>query len=468
MTLSETLELKLADICARTFAETHPITGLKRLTGGASMETWAFDYGPRELILRRSLASSSLGHNGTSLSVNDEADLIKYMAEHKVSVPAVYVKLSAKDALGEGFIMDRIGGEALPQKIFKSESHASVLEGFVDDCARELAAIHETPPPTNVENLCIYTATDRLDILEQTYREMNTLNPVFNLAFAWLRAHTPINHSLTIVHSDFRMGNLLLNTDGLAAVLDWELSHIGDPLSDLGYLCAPCWRFGRYDHPVGGVGALEDLIQAYEREKGETINLKALQFWMIFSSLWWAITCLGMLDTWRQTEVRTLERTVIGTRVSENEIDLLLMLEEAEGIEQKNKLEFLVLEEAPADGATKPFELATALAEWVSDDLIPGKKGADLFQARVARNALGIIVRQTKLGPVFKERNKERLSALGHTTSSLCSALASGNASLHDKDILAHLRLSALEAVSIDQPKYAGLASARKKWCSLG
>lgn len=465
MTTSDTLKLNLEGVCARTFTTAHSITNLKRLTGGASMETWAFDYGPYELILRRSLtSSSSLGNSGNGLSVNDEAALIAHMAGQKVTVPSVHAKLTPEDCLGEGFIMDRINGEALPQRIFKSENYAPALDRFVDDCARELAAIHAAPIPTHIANLCTYTAKDRLDLLEQTYREFNTEKPVFSLAFTWLRAHVPNNHPLTIVHSDFRMGNLLLSTNGLTAVLDWELSHIGDPLADLGYLCAPCWRFGRYDRPVGGVGILEDLVRAYERESGQPIDRDALNFWMIFSSLWWAVTCLGMLGTWRHKEVRTLERTVIGTRVSENEIDLLLMLEEAEGIERNNTLKFSVPENAPADGATKPFELAEALREWVTDDLLPGQKGAELFQARVARNALGIIMRQTQIGPIFAKRRQSRLTGLGFTTSSFCKALVSGDITIQNEDILEHLRLSVLEAISVDQPKYAGLATARKKW----
>ena len=59
------------------------------------------------------------------------------------------------------------------------------------------------------------------------------------------------------VHGDFRCGNLLVGPDGLRGVLDWELAHAGDPAEDIGWLCAPAWRFGGAGE-VGGFGALDD------------------------------------------------------------------------------------------------------------------------------------------------------------------------------------------------------------------
>ena len=60
--------------------------------------------------------------------------------------------------------------------------------------------------------------------------------------------------------------------DGVVAVLDWEIAHIGDPMRDLGWICTNSWRFGRADLPVGGVGSYEDLFAGYESVSGEPVE----------------------------------------------------------------------------------------------------------------------------------------------------------------------------------------------------
>jgi aminoglycoside phosphotransferase (APT) family kinase protein len=65
-----------------------------------------------------------------------------------------------------------------------------------------------------------------------------------------------------LVHGDFRNGNLIGGPDGLRAVLDWELAHLGDPLEDLGWLCVRSWRCGA-EPRVGGFGPVDDQVAAY-------------------------------------------------------------------------------------------------------------------------------------------------------------------------------------------------------------
>ena len=74
------------------------------------------------------------------------------------------------------------------------------------------------------------------------------------------------------------MGNLLVGTGGLRAVLDWELAHAGDPAEDLGWLCARAWRFGGAGH-VGGFGDVPALLAAYAESGGEHISLDRLRWW---------------------------------------------------------------------------------------------------------------------------------------------------------------------------------------------
>lgn len=454
----------LGALCIRTFKTSGSPENLKRLTGGASMETWQFDFAGRPLILRRSFEAGETDVRVAGLSVADEASLIGHAAGHGVTVPKVHAQLQDSDGLGAGFVMDRIKGEALPHKLLRDETYAPALGTFVDDCARELAAIHAAPLPPGLNGLKTLPSEARVALLAQVYAEAGCVNPVFSYALKWLSENLPESHRSTLVHGDFRMGNLLLNQSGLAAVLDWELAHIGDPHYDLGYLCAPCWRFGHYDRPVGGVGQINSLISAYEDASGMTVDRDAVQFWMVFSSLWWAVTCLGMVGTWRRGEVRSLERAVIGTRVSENEIDLLLMLERAAGLDGAAEIEPPQDQPPEMTGETNASELATALAEWVQSDVIPGAEERALFQARVARNALGIVERKARLGPAAEAEAAARLHTLALNETELCEGLARGHITLSTKGVLDHLRRTALARVEIDQPRYAGLAAAKTRW----
>ena len=78
--------------------------------------------------------------------------------------------------------------------------------------------------------------------------------------------------------------------------------------------------------PVGGFGAREDLIEGYEAAGGGPVDRGRLKFWEVFGSLKWGIMCQMMAHAHLAGTVRSLERAAIGRRVSETELDLVLML----------------------------------------------------------------------------------------------------------------------------------------------
>jgi aminoglycoside phosphotransferase (APT) family kinase protein len=140
---------------------------------------------------------------------------------------------------------------------------------------------------------------------------------------------TPTPVVPTLVHGDFRNGNLLIDPEiGVAAVLDWELAHIGDPAEDMGWICTNSWRFGRPDRPVGGFGDYADLLAGYAAAGGRPIELSRVRFWQMLGSMRWGIMCLTMYLSWRDGVTKSVERPMIGRRVSETEADLVVLLEE--------------------------------------------------------------------------------------------------------------------------------------------
>ena len=121
-----------------------------------------------------------------------------------------------------------------------------------------LAAIHSIPPEDHPQ----LERRDVLDVARAGLDLLGEARPAFELGLRWLQDHRPPATPDTVVHGDFRVGNLLVDGDDLTAVLDWEISHRGDPLEDLGWLCVRAWRFGGA-HEVGGLADLDDLLAAY-------------------------------------------------------------------------------------------------------------------------------------------------------------------------------------------------------------
>ncbi|RED15888.1 phosphotransferase family protein [Parasphingopyxis lamellibrachiae] len=446
------------------FGESGEIAHLRRLTGGANMESWAFDYGDRRLVLRRTPGNGERNEDLSRITMESEARLIALACEQGVSAPPVMGILKPEDDLGQGYVMERIAGETLPHKILDNPDFAKAEQQLAGQCAGELAKIHAIPLDRLPADMPRDEAKTLLAGLAERYREYGAHVPVFDYALRWLEDHLPEPAQPCLLHGDFRMGNLMIDGDGIAAILDWELAHIGDPAQDLAYLCTPSWRFTRHDKPVGGFAGIDEFLNAYEAASGAAVERTRFDFWLVYSTLWWGVCCLGMTSIWRTGQDRTLERAVIGRRVSEVEVDLLLLFDPMLDESADRKIDWALPAAPSHKGQTHSAELLEALIGWDSDDVIPHARSRDLFQARVAKNAMGMLQREAVLGPVFDSRQRERLKALGLTADELRMRLAEGTLSPADPALLAHLRLTALERLSVDQPRYPGLAAALKQW----
>jgi len=309
------------------------IEHLQRLSGGATQETWRFEVhaedGAEALILRR--APSGHRPESQTLPLAVEAQLIRRAGLAKLPVPEIRHVLRPDDECGTGFIMSCVAGEALPKKILSDPSLAHARALFANQVGTILAGIHRI----DAGDLPLHRRSilDAIRQLDESYRRTCVLRPVFELALVWLKTNIP-RDAVTpcVVHGDFRNGNLILGPAGIRAVLDWELSHIGDPAEDLAWICVNSWRFGQIDHPVGGLGAREGMLSAYGAAGGQPISPERLHFWEVAGTLYWGIICAGMVNDLRGGHGKTIERAAISRRASEAEIDLLrLLLPRGEG-----------------------------------------------------------------------------------------------------------------------------------------
>jgi len=463
----EAFQTKLENYCTKTFGTDGKLEQLRRLSGGASMESWAFAYGGEEFVLRRlpsGLSPDDAGLRGVSLAT--QADIIELARTAGVTAPEVRGRLSPEDDIGEGFIMSKAAGETLPHKILGNPDFAEAERKLTRQCARELAAIHRIPVRSITAPLEYFSPAELIRLQKEKYDEIGGHIPIYEYAFHWLDRNVPDASDKYLVHGDFRMGNLMIGHQGLSAVLDWELVRLGDPVQDIAYLCTPSWRFGQYEKVAGGFDSAESLLRAYAEASGSEVDPDRFRFWLIYSTLWWGVACMVMGQIWRSHGDRSLERTVIGRRVSEVEIDLALLFEEILPGEICSPLDWSIPDERAETGETGYGELLTALGEWNTEHVQPGLDGHAKFQSRVAGNALGIARRQAEWGPDFREASRARLAAIGYDHGQLCTGLSNGDIGITAPTVWDHLRLSALERLSIDQPKYAGLKVALTKWSS--
>ncbi len=301
-----------------------PLLTVERLSGGASQELWSLDVGdaaaPRGYVLRRSPGGGP--ERASACGLATEAAVITAAGAAGVPVAAVAHVLTPEDGLGPGFIAERVGGEALGRRVVRDAMFADVRPRLAAECGAILARIHATPLET-LPPLERRTPVQAIAGLRALLASTGQARPVAELALRWLDDHAPASAALTLAHGDFRTGNFLLEPMGVRAVLDWEGVHLGDPMSDLGWLCAPAWRFGVRALPVGGFGTRGDLFAGYERESGRRANPEAVRFWEVFAMLRWSLICVGFGAEFTSGADPSVERGAIGRRASESEYDLM-------------------------------------------------------------------------------------------------------------------------------------------------
>jgi aminoglycoside phosphotransferase (APT) family kinase protein len=292
-----------------------PVADLERLSGGASRETWRFTAGDRRLVVQRQRA-------GDVRDMLGEASVVA--AAGAAGVPVAPLIHAERAADGSAFmILGEVAGETIARKIQRDDEFAAARPVLPGQFGEALARVHSIEPATvphleQVDQIAYYT--DLLDGLGRPH-------PVLELVRNWLLDHQPAPTDLRVVHGDFRLGNVIVGADGLRAVIDWELAHLGDPMEDLGWLCVKAWRFGGIG-PVAGLGRYDELFDAYERASGRRVDPDVVRWWEVLGTWKWGVMCILQANVHLAGTARSHELAAIGRRVCENEYDLFLALDE--------------------------------------------------------------------------------------------------------------------------------------------
>jgi aminoglycoside phosphotransferase (APT) family kinase protein len=141
-----------------------------------------------------------------------------------------------------------------------------------------------------LENPGNKAAVAALDYWEAELRRVQLEpEPELELVIAWLRERAPENSAVTLVHGDFKPGNVLMQGDEVTLVLDWETAHLGDPLEDIGWVTNPL-RAG--EHRIPGAWEPSDLIARWSERTGFAADPAAIRWWNVLANFKQAMTVL--------------------------------------------------------------------------------------------------------------------------------------------------------------------------------
>ena len=241
---------------------------LSPVEGGASRQTFmvAAEGMPRYVLRREPAEGMSFATLELELRAIAAADLAGVTVARTVAAEPAGGRLGP----GAGYLMEFVEGTSVAPRVLRRDELAIARERLPGQLASALAQIHSVDPQA-VGGLAGGgdPALEACELWERALDEIGEPLPGVEAGLRWLRLNRPPPpERAALVHGDFRLGNFIVDEHGLAAVIDWELCHAGDPAEDVGWLTIRSWRFGNDELPVAGLGELEPFLDAYEAAGG--------------------------------------------------------------------------------------------------------------------------------------------------------------------------------------------------------
>jgi aminoglycoside phosphotransferase (APT) family kinase protein len=318
------------------------------LRGGAIQENWAVDIditdgahrGRQALVLRTDARSCVAVSHGRA----QEFALLKAAHATGVTVPEPLWLCTDPAILGRDFyLMRRLPGTAAGHRIVRDTTLGGPRDALAERLGQVLARIH-TITPASIGALAPGFSFDFLALPQISYAidcirryrghldELDIARPALEWGLRWLELNAPPAAEVTLVHQDFRTGNYLVDERGLVAILDWEFCAWGDPLSDLGWFCARCWRFGATDQEAGGIASREPFYRGYEAASGRTVDPRAVHYWEVMAHVRWAVIALQQAARHLSGAEPSLELALTGRILPELELEILNLVDAADAV----------------------------------------------------------------------------------------------------------------------------------------
>jgi aminoglycoside phosphotransferase (APT) family kinase protein len=302
---------------------------VRPLGHGSCQENFRVDVDSGDPLVLRSDARSSLPG---SISRVAEYGVIAAAVEEGVKTPRARWLSDGLVREGAGaYFLDWVDGEAVGARVVRSAGLAGARELLPEQLAESLAAVHRVTPARYPDlqlggggrDPAVYA----LGFLRKMLDGLPQPRPALEWAWTWCRDNPPARAATTLVHGDFRTGNFLVDSDGLAAVLDWEFAHWGDPMDDLGWLCVRDWRFGALALPAGGICTRSRFYGAYAAAASAAVDPARVHFWEIVGNLRWGAAAIFQGERVLSGRATDLELLAIPRRAIEMEYEALRLIE---------------------------------------------------------------------------------------------------------------------------------------------
>jgi len=307
------------------------IRHLHRLSGGAVQENWALDAdmaggtqpGPHQWVLRTDAAARV----AASLGRSDEFHILQFA--HAAGLHAPEPLWLCRDLAVTGrefFVMQRLPGIASGHRVTRDAALVPDRARLACELAENLARLHAIhPPQSKLSFLATMHARDNIAHYRQYLDQLADAHPALEWGLRWCEVHAPDREETTFIHRDYRTGNYLVHEGRLAGVLDWEFAAFGNPLEDVGWIFAKCWRFAGKALPAGGIAEPADFLVPYQRASGRTVTPEALVYWQVMAHIRWAIIALQQTQRHLSGVERSLELALTGRIVAELEHEIIAL-----------------------------------------------------------------------------------------------------------------------------------------------
>jgi aminoglycoside phosphotransferase (APT) family kinase protein len=211
-----------------------------------------------------------------------EALLLRALAGTNVRAPRVLATCDDDAVTGAPFyVMERVEGDVITTELPAGIEGGRVGEQLVDALVEVHAADWRACGLEGYGRPTGYLARQLRRFAGLWEHNRTRELPLLDEVTAWLGEHRPESGPATVVHGDYRLGNVMFTGDRLSAIFDWELATIGDPLADVGYLVATWAQAGDPEGMVTSLGAVtrapgfptrEQLVDRYEERSGRSIS----------------------------------------------------------------------------------------------------------------------------------------------------------------------------------------------------
>lgn len=306
------------------------IERFERVSAGARRVNALFDVSDERGVRRLALTLNA-SVDIEIIPVSTEAEVRTLAEQAGVPVPHIHHVHEPTDVVGGPFfISTAIDGMTIPRHIMRLARDRSLGATLVRQLGTAMARLHAADPGSAPADLrrpdSGRPVADALVSLDEQMSLLHHPSPTFSMAARWLERHAPTEpEQLAIVHGDIRVGNIIVDESGLAAILDWETCHLGDPLEDLAWPTLRMWRFREDENRVGGLGSVTALRHAYVETGGTWDDLR-FEWWRLLSTVRWGVSLAGQARSHLDGRHRSIVMAASGRRVAELEYDALMLL----------------------------------------------------------------------------------------------------------------------------------------------